>query len=380
MATSHSLCASVYQPLHFESISRPIRLLRINPLAEPDTFWDPPRCELLTVDLETAPEYVALSYRWGDLKSNARTIYIAGIACKVTDNLYSFLCYFRNNFGNCKGHTYLWIDQLCINQKDVDERSRTVRFMAEIYSRATGVVAWLGHDRETVRAARFLKDDPERHLVALLNNLYFTRLWIVQEVLLARGVRFLCGSIWVSYSELSTALINAEEQVLNQVLEQVQNPSAVMIADWMERGDNRSFVNFILYYSGNQCSDPRDKVYALVGLIKKEETLTVDYAKSVSEVFIDTIKVLARASYEYEDAPTFAIISWRLANNMGFGFVQLRHIGRFLYLIDNSGSNEISDAWFDQVLEHLSSSEKTRQQLGNEDIPISNAASEILRN
>jgi hypothetical protein len=366
MATSHLLCTSVYQPLHFESISRPIRLLRINPKAESDTFWDPPRCELLTVDLETAPDYVALSYTWGDLQGDKQAVYINGETCEATENLYSFLCYFRVDSENQNGHTYLWIDQLCINQKDVEERSRTVRFMADIYSRATFVVSWLGHDRETVEAAGFLKDDPIRCAVALLNNPYFTRLWIVQEVILARRVRFLCGTFWVLYEELLDAFVSGRKKVINQI----HTRSAIYIMYWSldERGtpeNHRSLIRCVMMYSDNHCSNPRDKVYSLLGLVEKEEVLVVDYVKSVSEVYVDAVRVFANTDYgkgdHAESGLEFVGTSYKLATSMGLSREQLRYLARHFAEKVVSKPNEISDAWFDQLLEGLSSSEQTRQ-------------------
>jgi hypothetical protein len=307
---------------------------------------------------------VALSYTWGDLQGDKQTVYINGETCEATENLYSFLCYFRVDLGNHYGHTYLWIDQLCINQDDVDERSRTVRFMSDIYSRATSVIAWLGHEKKTVEAAKYFRES--HNLVILLNNAYFTRSWIIQEVLLARRVRFLCGTFWVLYEELVDAFVIG----LKKVVKQVHTRSATYIMYWSlgERGtpeNNRSLVRCVLMYSDNHCSNPRDKVYSLLGLVEQEEVLVVDYAKSVSEVYVDAVRVFANTDYgkgsHGESLLEFVGTSYKLATSMGLSREQLRYLARHFDEKVVSKPNEISDAWFDQLLEGLSSSEQTRQ-------------------
>jgi hypothetical protein len=97
---------------------------------------------------------------------------------------------------------YLWIDQTCINQSDVEERNAQVRLMSTIYSQCLSVIVWLGGgDPSLFEAARTLNNQEDyRSLCTLFRNDYFARLWVVQEVMLANALRILCkGRIWVSW-------------------------------------------------------------------------------------------------------------------------------------------------------------------------------------
>ncbi|KAG7289155.1 hypothetical protein NEMBOFW57_005518 [Staphylotrichum longicolle] len=114
-------------------------------LAEEDTATtsrlEPIQCSLIELDLdaEPEPEYVALSYVWGDPKVQT-TIYIDGQPMKATVNLEAALRDLRVSNMHC----LIWADAICINQADVAERSAQVQMMADIYRRATRVCIWLG--------------------------------------------------------------------------------------------------------------------------------------------------------------------------------------------------------------------------------------------
>jgi hypothetical protein len=99
-----------------------------------------PRCDLIHVSLYDKPKYVALSYAWGDLR-DTEMITIGQSSVPVTKYLYSALEHLRYN--NEEVRT-IWIDALCINQRDNDEKSWQVQLMREIYQRATSVTIWLG--------------------------------------------------------------------------------------------------------------------------------------------------------------------------------------------------------------------------------------------
>jgi hypothetical protein len=66
-------------------------------------------CELETFDLDTAPEYIALSYTWGDASNNQHII-VGNKAMAVGMNLFDFLYAFRSDDANIR---HLWIDQVC---------------------------------------------------------------------------------------------------------------------------------------------------------------------------------------------------------------------------------------------------------------------------
>ncbi|KAL9045628.1 MAG: hypothetical protein Q9214_001358 [Letrouitia sp. 1 TL-2023] len=103
----------------------------------PGKAYDPISCEMQVYDLSSAPDYEALSYCWG--KDEEAYISISGRALRVTRNLKKALTYLRRKNRPRK----LWIDSICINQSDNDEKSLQVLLMRDIYRRATRTVVWL---------------------------------------------------------------------------------------------------------------------------------------------------------------------------------------------------------------------------------------------
>lgn len=103
------------------------------------------QCELRSTTLDSAPPYTALSYTWGT-PSNQSTIILNGRPAQVTANSEIALRQLQKGLRNRKA---LWIDALCINQQDDDEKSEQVRHLRHIFSRAEAVVAWLGPANET---------------------------------------------------------------------------------------------------------------------------------------------------------------------------------------------------------------------------------------
>ncbi|POS76294.1 hypothetical protein DHEL01_v205313 [Diaporthe helianthi] len=140
----------VYPPL---PSSRHIRVLKLHPAPSSD---DPAlSVELLSVPLDNAPPFKALSYAWGT--SSPRTeIRCSGLTIAVGPSLYSALCHMRHS---TPGKTRLmWVDALCINQEDIPERNAQVRIMNDIYKRAWGTMIWLGEaDVTIVRAFGWLR-------------------------------------------------------------------------------------------------------------------------------------------------------------------------------------------------------------------------------
>jgi hypothetical protein len=116
-----------------------MRVVRLHPrrwLTDPDII-----CDIITLDLRTAPEYEALSYEWGypSSASNQYTIQINSRLMVIRRNLWLALYELRDR----RKPRTLWIDALCINQLDVLERNCQVSRMGDIYSHAIRVVSWI---------------------------------------------------------------------------------------------------------------------------------------------------------------------------------------------------------------------------------------------
>jgi hypothetical protein len=116
-----------------------IRLLKISSGTDEAAL----ECTTLYEKLNSPPTYVALSYAWGYVDVSYR-IKVDGQDFLVSKAVYTALHSLRRQaiFDACD--RIVWIDAVCINQMDLDEKTKQVRMMARIYKHATMVVAWLG--------------------------------------------------------------------------------------------------------------------------------------------------------------------------------------------------------------------------------------------
>lgn len=105
-------------------------------------------CSFIVADTSHPPEYIALSYAWGDA-SNTVPISIDDKVVHVTQNLKGALQHFSVT------PALLWADALCINQQDIPEKNQQVNMMATIYHKAAIVTVWLGPDRHNDAEAVF---------------------------------------------------------------------------------------------------------------------------------------------------------------------------------------------------------------------------------
>lgn len=173
----------------------------------PGSFDHPLHCRLRVAAIENDPVYDALSYMWGD-PSPKGTIVLDGESFPVTESLENALRHVRLQDSIC----CLWADAVCINQRDVKERGNQVHLMKEIYSRSRIVRVWIDVDlppeNPSVRKLLSLQlqgtvdqlgDDPEfwKQLLPLLQNPYWDRLWIQQELVFAPKLVFHCRGVTI---------------------------------------------------------------------------------------------------------------------------------------------------------------------------------------
>ena len=135
-----------------------------------------------------APPYVALSHRWGHLRDRVR-VYLNDHAHVVRRDLFKALRALRPNYSS----QYMWIDALCINQVDVRERNHQVAMMDEIFRQARNTVVWLGH---TPRPAFRALPVNEMLVMTLSEQDYWSRTWIVQEILVSTSVTVYAKVDW----------------------------------------------------------------------------------------------------------------------------------------------------------------------------------------
>ncbi|PMD50110.1 HET-domain-containing protein, partial [Hyaloscypha bicolor E] len=99
----------------------------------------PVKCEFSIHRIDSRPSYEAISYTLGD-PSQSRSVIINGCKLEVNSNAFDIL-QDRATFLKTRK---IWIDSICINQVDKEEKSVQIPLMREIYSRASRVLVWLG--------------------------------------------------------------------------------------------------------------------------------------------------------------------------------------------------------------------------------------------
>jgi hypothetical protein len=283
-------------------------------------------CTLTSYSLLVAPLYQALSYVWGPpATTNGKSIQCNGHDFFVTDNLYGALRRLKT-IRDCR---FIWIDQVCINQNDLQERSQQVSIMRDIYSQAGLVNAWLGvtDSPESARVADMIStmasdswphtmesdetfDDKKLQSLGLppqnsptyiaFNNMlsipYFSRVWIIQEIAVAKSYRILWGDITIPgdtfYRSSGGWLLAQSVLKLPDTIHAFKNAAMLLVGNHQSKDWYYLVVRFI----GHEATDPRDKIYAFIELADQAEyDIVADY-KPVLEVYRDfALKIISAA-------------------------------------------------------------------------------------
>jgi hypothetical protein len=131
--------------------------------------------------------YEALSYVWGE-PDNKLSIFIQSLRFDITKNLHAALLQLRN-------HTIervMWVDAICIDQENLEEKAEQVQIMARIYGQANRVIVWLGEAAENSDKAldkisitgcegslRSTDNEVfEKPVLTLLRGQWFRRIWV----------------------------------------------------------------------------------------------------------------------------------------------------------------------------------------------------------
>ena len=336
-------------------------------------------CDLSIADLDAKPQYIALSYTWGPAthaeaargvtSDRTHPVVCNGREVLVTENLHSFLTravrslLFRSN--------YLWIDMLCIDQFNPTERTNQLKLMANIYNSAEFVLIWLGeedeHTRQSFDLIQRLATCPENSLKRitprgigskefqdllepygdvcfwtsvkeLFKRRYFKRVWIIQEVTLAKRILALCGphSIdWDPIVKVSEFLTNTSwtrwicpRGVLPASDSHESNhaiPNLLQANKQTRIAGDKSIVLYSLIRSRRfMASDPRDKVYALLGIcgdfvvgksrftpVYGSRTAAVTFTLAAIQILEDSDNLLLLACIEGDNFQTIPLLpSW----------------------------------------------------------------------
>jgi len=288
---------SIYTDTKLDACRRQIRLLTLLPSEDAAAQI---RCVLHTSDDVAGGEpYRAISYAWGD-PATTKPISVNDVKIHITVNLECALRYIRH----ASEPAVLWADAICINQTDDDEKSIQVALMGQIFGRAESVIAWLGQptgDTDRVmdhicdlgmprwNNASFTELNASFiHLGSSVSRFFkldwWSRLWVIQEVRLARTVTFMCGSKRVTFQDLdrwtSAAMaISDARDICAMAMLYLQNQAQGPKSD--------NLFRLLSTHRGLKASKPEDRVYALLGLARDGEQFgTPDYTLPLVEIYV----------------------------------------------------------------------------------------------
>jgi len=339
-----------YTPLQSQ---RSIRLIVLQPGSDPA----PVAVSLKEGCIDDDLSYEAVSYTWATEDGNderSNMILCDEAYIRVTLNCETVLRRFRDS----TAERVLWVDAICINQEDIIERGQQVQLMGKIYSKACKVLIWLGEattqevidetpmpaseyffkwlhliaeeirlrkssgqaiyegpiNQEFLRWRNEIDQNTEtvdplyQCLQGIFLRRWWKRLWVVQEAAVASSALLICGSATLDFSDLDqihhcireerSASSNASLTAylfLSQAI--VQLSIRKFLNDEFKRTD-AMFAKLALHFleasSRKEVSDPRDRVFGILGLVNRFGQIfpAPDYNKSVGTVFTEAAKAV----------------------------------------------------------------------------------------
>ncbi|KAF2832470.1 HET-domain-containing protein, partial [Ophiobolus disseminans] len=261
-----------HNPLNRQAPS--IRLVRIRAASSLDATI---HCDIRHAS--TTSIYICLSYVWGEI-DRGHWIFLNGRRFWIRENLWHFLRSARQKF-HIRSE-WLWIDALCIDQTNNDERTHQVQQMGRIFSSAVKVISWLGMSDEI---AEYFEDRSNLDLVHFKESChaywnprsldpklrcfyaceYWSRAWITQEFALARRNTFMARDVEVDCEQLEKTYARDWTMV-----ERVNFEMSFGL-----RG--RSLIYLLDRYHYKKSQIPRDRVFSLLALCGEGSDLKADY-------------------------------------------------------------------------------------------------------
>lgn len=308
-----------YKPLKLQQI----RLLELLPGNEDDEIEGLVR----HVSISEGPKFRAISYAWGPALKPFY-LHTAEGNISLTSSLHAALKRLRSETES----TLLWADAICIDQANVHEKIIQIRILPTIFQSAKLVFAWIGKDDDNSHQAletllqirtNALKPDvwpeglppipPEwqhpglppmqsevwRHIVVLFQREWFRRAWIIQEIVLAPAVNFVCGSWEISWDDIFAAVkicldwsskLGASDNRVREMLSSLK-PSYTLAETRtafkkMKLSPRFNMMALLDEFAYTQSTKECDKLFALLGISSDAETMAFDpdYSSSIKTI------------------------------------------------------------------------------------------------
>ncbi|OAG07356.1 uncharacterized protein CC84DRAFT_1088440, partial [Paraphaeosphaeria sporulosa] len=308
-----------YKPL--KSLSD-IRVISLLPARTYNTrleirLTDVNRFDILLGSADT-PSYEAVSYCWGEPNLSHTLVCDGQWTLGITANVDTMLRTLRKQ----NKTRYLWIDAICLNQKDNEEKRVQVGLMGDIFSEAAKVHIWLGEGeddaikkiftamryidaRRTVRPGgigdysvfvlnSMCGKDSVRIFNAFFARPWFTRRWILQEAALGRNKTVRCGRHKISWSTFVNAVHRLSHSNPPFPTLRIRFKSTLDHIGTYDSVQENDLLPFLWDFDEADCVMPHDRIYALYGMINFERPFSlpeVDYSKPWPAVFMEIAQI-----------------------------------------------------------------------------------------
>lgn len=322
--------AEQYAYIPLDARTKEIRLLRLLPEVD-STLKSNVRCEIIHASLDDSPLYEALSYVWGNPDVTV-AISLNGRDFQVTEDLHTALLHLRQP----DEVRVVWIDALCIDQNNISERTSQVAQMGSVYRQASKVVLFLGPEEEDLNGAlHFFREfaaNPNLHyqtslsphftyknmtfdqrdlrvqITRFLSLPWWLRLWTAQEFALAEEAVFqygrhlvrasLIGKCWDDLRAHRLSYCKAPHRIFswNHTNRQEGDLDAFnkfgnryRLRHFRSHGITSAmeFLTWVNYFRCSKTSDPRDQIFALLGLLHEDlkDKLLPNYGHSTRRAY-----------------------------------------------------------------------------------------------
>lgn len=322
----------------YGSLSSPqsIRLFKLHDAA---SFDEPIECSIETCELDgdMCPAYAALSYTWGSSARDELITLAGGTVVKATPALTEALRHMRRLQRTRDDLTGTWwIDMICIDQDNLRERGQQVALMRDIFQAADTTVVWLGPSGDgsdelmdflagtAVRSRRAFRSwtssaGGRAAIQGFQDRPYWKRAWIIQEVCVSRDVLLACGRKTAPWKSL-----DASHKWLRTYPQAHSVPDLRILRQHFQSSGLR--LGFLIYRtSASQCTNSRDKIFSILGLVTSGQggKIVPDYSVSPCSVFSEAIRSVENDLGRSKSEPGPSYRRWRRADSFKKKYAQI---------------------------------------------------------
>ncbi len=348
-----------------------MRLLQIQGGTKQDTI----SLRITQYAVHRLPKYAAISYTWGPNPKYAKTlgtgsapadpytriVRVNGRPFRIRINLWNLLYHLRQR-GESR---FLWVDALCIDQENLEERNFHVYRMSKVYENAEKTIVWLGLPSDDRRQARvlefihemalFCRKQPtemgtrifrEKYLndgltqrwanvLELCRGTYWGRTWILQEFIQASQIEVLCGIASLDGKDLEDVVKTIRSITQPSASAAIQGPPLPAYVHKFThtipfRLTSRRISHtasrledLLAEFYDSKCTERRDKIYGILGIADDYRAtdepdnempgsayrgpLQPDYSKDILDVYFEVIKYLIQPPQRRKKSPLQAI-------------------------------------------------------------------------